>query len=385
MNTIPPPDAVPAAVDELAGLRAEVADLRAQVAELRAASSRDTADRPLREPSSRREVLRRFGLAAGASAVGAVAISGRAAATVIPVDPGQQSASPTDALIVGHLNQTTQTTELKLPAGGNPVYSHVFVANDGAWSTDRAPYTELRDNGTKAAVAGFAGPVAMNGGYFQTNADQPGSAGVRGVGIKGNAYGVWASGRRAALRLERLPLSDPPTARVDAHLEGEVYSDDNSDLWYCVQGGTPGIWLKLAGPTTAGQFHPITPARVYDSRYTAAVDAGATPLQPGTNRTISVANAFVPNSPALSVSNLVPSGATAIAYNLTVAGTGPQGYLSLKPGGVLDAAAASINWFMPGTVLGNASVVKLDDQRQVTVFCFGSSTDMILDVVGYYR
>jgi len=376
--------------DEVQALRAELAALRAEMEEMRASlrgepsAGAGVALAPPATARSRREVLRRWGAAGvGAAVAGTAVFPGRAAAT-----PATPATANNQALSLGNINTCTQTTELKFPGFPNEpfIFSHVLAVQDGVWSTPRIPYAQIEEEtGSSAGVAGLVGAVVMHGGFFQTNCAVRGSAGVKARGETANAYGVWAAGRRAALRLERLPLQIPPTERADIHNEGEFVIDDNSDLWYCVEGGQPGTWLKLAGPRSAGQFHPIQPARVYDSRYTAAVDGGVGPIQPGTSRTISVANAFTVNSASTSITDVVPAGATAVAYNLTVAATGPAGYLSLNPGDATEITASSINWSAPGTVLGNASVVKLDGFRQVRVFCFGSATDMILDVVGYYR
>jgi hypothetical protein len=143
--------------------------------------------------------------------------------------------------------------------------------------------------------------------------------------------------------------------------------------------------LKLAGPSAAGQLHPITPSRVYDSRYTAAVDAGPGQIGQGTARTISVANAYAVESATVAQTDVVPVGATAIAYNVTIVNTGASGFLSVNPGGTPALTASSINWSSPGTVLANASVVGLDAARQIKVFCGGTPTDFIIDVAGYYR
>jgi hypothetical protein len=89
---------------------------------------------------------------------------------------------------------------------------------------------------------------------------------------------------------------------------------------------------------------------------------------------------------AVTVPNLVPAGATGIADNLTIVGTVRSGFLAVDPGTSTAVTSSAINWFAPGLVLANASVVALDANRQVTVIAGGGgSTDFILDVVGYYR
>jgi len=86
------------------------------------------------------------------------------------------------------------------------------------------------------------------------------------------------------------------------------------------------------------------------------------------------------------VSNLVPSGATGIAYNLTIVNTVSGGYLAVNPGTTTAATSSAINWAASGAVVANASVVAIDANRQITVTAGGGgTTDFMVDVVGYYR
>ena len=83
-------------------------------------------------------------------------------------------------------------------------------------------------------------------------------------------------------------VSGPTTG---THVPGELYADLDGTLWFAVPatpGGTGVRWVKLAGTSTAGAFHSITPSRAYDSRKTTYPVNG--PLAPNTNRVVSVAD-----------------------------------------------------------------------------------------------
>lgn len=137
----------------------------------------------------------------------------------------------------------------------------------------------------------------------------------------------------------------------------------------------------VPGPTTPLSFFPIAPKRAYDSRFVAPLG----PLANNTNRVISVANSYLTGTGTLETSNIVPVGAQAIAYNLTIANTVASGFLSANPGDAAAAGGSSINWFTSGLSLANGLVVKLDASRQIKVFCGGGgSTDFIIDILGYY-
>jgi hypothetical protein len=125
---------------------------------------------------------------------------------------------------------------------------------------------------------------------------------------------------------------------------------------------------------------PIEPTRVYDSRQPQPFFG---PLAAGQNRTVSVADGRNVNGGAITEPDIVPEGATAITYNLTVSGTVGAGFLAIAPGDATTFKASAINWASSGLVLANAGLVKLDDNRQIKVFCGTGSTDFIIDTTGY--
>jgi hypothetical protein len=116
-------------------------------------------------------------------------------------------------------------------------------------------------------------------------------------------------------------------------------------------------------------FYAISPARVYDSRL------GGGPINSGQTRTISVAT----STTSISV---VPASASAVLYNLTVTNNSGAGYLALFPAGTTWPGNSSIN-FVSSTV-ANGGMVALGGDRQVNVFCSGTTTDFIVDITGYY-
>ncbi|MGZ7008313.1 MAG: twin-arginine translocation signal domain-containing protein [Ilumatobacteraceae bacterium] len=128
-------------------------------------------------------------------------------------------------------------------------------------------------------------------------------------------------------------------------------------------------------------FIPIDPKRVYDSRVIAPLG----PLGGNATRVISVANGYTVSTATVDLPDVVPAGAKAIAYNLTITKTVGSGFLAVAPGDATALGASSINWFTSGMTLANGLVVKLDSNRQVKVFCGGGgSTEFIIDVLGYH-
>jgi len=100
----------------------------------------------------------------------------------------------------------------------------------------------------------------------------------------------------------------------------------------------------------------------------------------GTNGSKSSSSAAVP----VAGSNGIPTGATAVVANLTVNNTSAPSYLAAWPDGAIRPTASDLNWVAHQTV-PNLVVVKLGGNGKLDLYNAAGSTDVILDVVGYYR
>jgi hypothetical protein len=145
-----------------------------------------------------------------------------------------------------------------------------------------------------------------------------------------------------------------------------------------------GLRVRYTPPAPSGlNLVTITPARVYDSRFSMAPNASGA-MGPGSNRTISVANGRNPATGAVTLPNVVPASARAIAYTLTTTGTTGAGYLAVNPGGDATVHASTINW-ASGQTLANSGVIGISDARTITlVRGGGGAAQVIVDVIGYY-
>lgn len=359
---------------EIEQLRSEIEQLRSEVGRLRAGKQRrlDGVNVPdIDTPTSRRRML-------GA----AVAVTGAALLTSRPV-----AAADGDPLNQGELSECTETTEIRFPADLGPARprSHVFVAQDGVWSTPASPTADNEpEEGTRSSIAAYSGNHVLHGVYGQTNTAILGSSGARFVGESAFAYGLMVEGRRATLRLRRPSKGDqsPPPNRFDVHNYGEITVDDNDDIWACVASGAPGTWRKLAGPASAGSFHAIEPARAFDSRVAAVPNSGK--LAGNSSLVISIKDGRDVKTGAVTVADAVAQRATAVTYNVTITETVGAGFVYVAPGDAATITASSVNWGAPGTTIANAGTVKLDASRQVKVFCQANPAHVILDITGYY-
>jgi hypothetical protein len=305
--------------------------------------------------TDRRHLLKRAGM------VAAGAVAGGAALTAAGASPA--SAADGNSLVIGNggasSNTGSSTTELR--SSGKDGSMGLFVVQDSNLTLTLFP----------AAIQGLADNGVVTHGVYGYSAVTDGN-GVVGVG---NAAGVFASGGRADIALGG--LGAPPYSTGTDYNDGDIIEDVNGDLWACVVSGAPGTWRKLAGPNTAGSLHLLaTPVRVYDSR-------PGNP--PATGPKAPLANGNTRDIDAKGNSSGVPNNATAVLANFTVVNTSANGFLAAYRAGIAFPGTSTINWYQPGTVVANTTVVALNASE--TFRCLvpaGSSTDFFVDIIGYH-
>jgi hypothetical protein len=130
-------------------------------------------------------------------------------------------------------------------------------------------------------------------------------------------------------------------------------------------------WISDTASGAAGRYVALEPARVLDTRF--GTGGVATPIGPGAALDVQVAGrAGVPGA-----------GASAVVLNATVVGPSRPGYLTLYPAGGAVPLASNLN-FAPGQTVANRVVVKLGTAGKVSVFNSLGSTDVVLDVAGWF-
>lgn len=77
-----------------------------------------------------------------------------------------------------------------------------------------------------------------------------------------------------------------------------------------------------------------------------------------------------------------PRGVSAVALNVTVAGSTGGGYVTVFDKGV-PPLASNLN-FYPGQVVPNMVIAKVDDDGQIRITNVGGSTPIVVDVVGWF-
>ncbi|HET7467626.1 MAG TPA: fibronectin type III domain-containing protein [Candidatus Dormibacteraeota bacterium] len=115
-----------------------------------------------------------------------------------------------------------------------------------------------------------------------------------------------------------------------------------------------------------GAYVPLVPARILDTR-------SSSPLGPG--QTLNVTITGHGGVPA--------SGVIAVVLNTTVTGTTAASSLTVWPAGVPRPTTSNLNW-TAGKTVPNLVVVALGTGGQVSIFNPSGSTQVVLDVEGYF-
>jgi len=320
--------------------------------------------------SGRRDLLTKGAVAAAVVAAAGLARSQSAAA------------ANSGNMIIGAVNSGTLTTEL---SGG----STLWVSNGNTiQNTSIIGVHTVNDSfgvGGSSAGTGGAGVWGSNTGLGGAGVwGSHDTASVGGVGVLGESQGGAAVMARGNVDVQAdgsgvIYLSKGSVTSLTTGVFLGFIARDAAGNFYA--GVADGQYRKLAGPTSAGAFHAITPVRVYDSR-AAAPTPGV--LAPNASRVVSIKDGRN-SAGVVNAADVVPSGATAISYNLTVTGAAGPNFLSVAPGDATSTGVSTIN-FPGGFDLANGGVVKLDASRQIKVFCGNNtgSTHFIVDVTGYY-
>jgi hypothetical protein len=127
-------------------------------------------------------------------------------------------------------------------------------------------------------------------------------------------------------------------------------------------------------PVQGGNYHPLTPARILDTR--SAIGGPTQPMQNLESRGVQITG----------VGGVPSSGVSAVVLNVTITGTNSAGYLTVYPSGVTRPTASNLN-FVAGETVPNLVEVAVGYAGQVTMFTQFASTagsaDVIFDVAGW--
>jgi peptidase M23-like protein/fibronectin type III domain protein len=143
---------------------------------------------------------------------------------------------------------------------------------------------------------------------------------------------------------------------------------------YNSSGGTDVIfdvagWVSAQGMTTvtAGQYRALVPARILDTRGTIG--------RLGPDQTMDLQVAGRGGVPL--------TGASAVVVNVTVTSPSAASYLTVYPSGVSRPLSSNLG-FVPGQTLANRVAVELGTNGKVSLYNLAGSTDVVVDVGGWF-
>jgi YVTN family beta-propeller protein len=172
----------------------------------------------------------------------------------------------------------------------------------------------------------------------------------------------WFAGQTVPNRVQ-VPVSPEgkvsifnPAGSVDVVVDVGGYFTDSSNLF-----------------ATGAQFAPNTPARITDTRSGSGFPNAGKTL--GTGGLLKVQVSGAGGVPA--------TGVTAAVLNVTATNTTTSSFLTVWPTGATRPTASDLNWVATQTV-PNLVVVKLGSDGSVQVFNAAGSTDVVVDVSGWY-
>jgi hypothetical protein len=134
---------------------------------------------------------------------------------------------------------------------------------------------------------------------------------------------------------------------------------------------------KIDVRNATGEFHPVTPTRVFDTRFntpTVTTTVTGPPGRLAANRSVEAAIA--------GINGLPPTGIDAVAVNITAVDPAADGFLTAWPAQTPRPDASSIN-YARGRTVANLVTVAVGPDGGLDLAA-STATDVILDVVGWY-
>jgi hypothetical protein len=316
---------------------------------------------------TRRAVLAGFGVATGATVLGAALPAHTAEAAAPAPDPAARgprkddgSAAPADARL-----RPLAAIDFKPERRYFTIPPSTFTNDDGAGGRDllatgAAP--RERTEGLYVLSAPIVLPVQSRLQEIVVGYSNPGPPPVNA-----NAYLYKKAPDDIYRKIGEIvlpPLGSEPYGSFLLEVD-ELY-DGNAA--YELSVSLPGAGQSVSGvlvgyvPAPSG-FVALNPIpRVLDTRTTGGK------LKPDQERVVAL--------------NL-PAGASAAVLNLTVTDTEGAGFVALFPADVGYPGNSSINWFGVGQNLANALVTGTDTGGQVRIRGGAAATNVVIDVLGY--
>jgi hypothetical protein len=268
--------------------------------------------------------------------------------------------------------------------GGTPfaaTSTKIFFVNDGAGEQQ---FCSVNIDGTGEACFGSAAvpksmALAPNGARIASLATGT-TTSIQVTSVGGSTSSVSLSGLGGGLTNVEEVTWVPTTTKIafKATVSGR-------SAWYAIDAVSPGqisklnidasgiTWYASSTPILSSAYNALTPFRVTDTRTASGqLNAGKT-LAPGATLDIQVAG----------LGGVPAEGASAVVLNITEAATTSNGFVTVWPTGTTLPTSSTLN-NTPNKILNNQTTVGLGTDGKVSLFNQLGTTDLVVDVVGYY-
>jgi hypothetical protein len=243
------------------------------------------------------------------------------------------------------------------------------------------PLTPARILDTRDGTGGIVGPVGPGAVDVQVT----GRGGVPSTGVSAVAMNVTVTQPTASGYLTlypagtSLPLAAnlnftpaktvPNLVVVKVGTAGKVSMFNSAGNTHVIF-DVAGWYSDAATGGNAGRFRPLVPARILDTR---DGTGGGVRLGPGASLDMQVSGR----------GGVPATGVQAAVLNVAVTATTAGSWLTIYPTGEARPLAANVN-FNAGDTVSNRAMVKLGSGGRVTIYNNAGSTDVVVDVGGWY-
>ncbi len=166
---------------------------------------------------------------------------------------------------------------------------------------------------------------------------------------------------------------------------------NNQVTIYNGSGGTVNATVDIEGyysttASTASTYNPVSPVRLADTRcsLTPKPSFCTSSYIPSQNATLKTLAPLAQENVAVAGIAGIPSNASAVVLNVTMANTTSAGFLTVWPTGKTRAVVSNLNW-AAGKDVANRVVVPVGNGGDVSLYNgSGGSGNFIVDISGYY-
>jgi hypothetical protein len=242
------------------------------------------------------------------------------------------------------------------------------------------PLVPARILDTRAGNGGFVAKVAAGG---DIRLQVTGRGGVPVSGVTGVVLNLTATNPSNGTYVTAWPslAAKPATSNLNAGAGQTIANrvvvaiDSTGTLTLSNAVGATDLIVDVNGwygdataPAGGSGFVGLTPVRIVDTR---TGFGGFGRMSDGTTARVAVAGVAV------------PVGARTVVANITVTNTGGGGFITAFPSNVGRPNASDLN-YGPGATVPNLAVVQIGSDGAILIANVGTSTDLVIDVVGYY-